>query len=48
MGSTSNEQIQKEQIQKELMPGEYIIKVWGRPINESNTIDQYVLTVTQP
>ena len=39
---------QKEQIQKELMPGEYFIKVWGRPSSESNTIDQYVLTVTQP
>jgi hypothetical protein len=39
---------QKEQIQNELMPGEYFIKVWGRPSSESNTIDQYVLTVTQP
>jgi len=39
---------QKEQIQKELMPGEYFIKVWGYPSSESNTVDQYVLTVTQP
>jgi hypothetical protein len=39
---------QNEQIQKELMPGEYLIRVWGRPRSESNTIDQYVLTVTQP
>jgi len=39
---------QKEQIQKELMPGEYFIKVRGYPASESNTVDQYVLTVTQP
>jgi hypothetical protein len=39
---------QKEQIQKELMPGEYFVKVWGSPSSESNTVDQYVLTVTQP
>ncbi len=39
---------QNEQIQKELMPGEYFIRVWGHPQSESNTVDQYVLTVTQP
>jgi len=39
---------QKEQIQQELMPGEYHILVSGRPRNESNTRDQYLLTVTQP
>jgi hypothetical protein len=38
----------KEEIQQELMPGEYFIKVWGSPGGEGNTIDQYVLTVTQP
>ncbi|MBW2699186.1 MAG: hypothetical protein JRF33_00070 [Deltaproteobacteria bacterium] len=39
---------EKEQITKELMPGEYFIVVKGRPSSESNTRDQYVLTVTQP
>ncbi len=39
---------QKEQIQQELMPGEYHFLVRGRPRTESNTRDQYLLTVTQP
>ena len=39
---------QKEQIQQELMPGEYHILVRGHPSTESNTRDQYLLTVTQP
>ncbi len=38
----------KESIKKELMPGVYHIKVWGTPRTESNTRDQYLLTVTQP
>jgi hypothetical protein len=38
----------KEEIQSELTPGEYIIMVNYRPRSESNTRDQYVLTVTQP
>ncbi|HUU02522.1 MAG TPA: hypothetical protein VM425_13855 [Myxococcota bacterium] len=37
-----------ESIKKELMPGVYHIKVWGTPRTESNTRDQYLLTVTQP
>ncbi|MBW1811174.1 MAG: hypothetical protein JRJ87_23485 [Deltaproteobacteria bacterium] len=38
----------KEQMQKELMPGEYFIIVRGSPRDESNKRDQYLLTVTQP
>jgi len=38
---------EKEQISKELMPGEYWIVVSGPRFGESNTSDQYVLTVTQ-
>lgn len=38
----------REQIQKELMPGKYLILVKGLPANESNTRDQYRLTVSQP
>ncbi len=38
----------KEQIQKELMPGEYFIIVRGSPRDESNKREQYLLTVTQP
>ena len=38
---------EKEQISKELMPGEYWIVVRGPRFGESNTSDQYVLTVTQ-
>ncbi|MBN2494212.1 MAG: PPC domain-containing protein [Deltaproteobacteria bacterium] len=39
---------EKEQVSSELMPGEYFIVISGKPRNESNTRDQYVLTVTQP
>lgn len=38
----------KEEIAKELLPGEYHVLVRGRPRSESNARDQYVLTVTQP
>ncbi len=38
----------REQLQKELMPGKYLILVKGLPANESNTRDQYRLTVSQP
>jgi len=38
----------KEEIAKELLPGEYHILVRGQPRSESNARDQYVLTVTQP
>ena len=39
---------EKEELSKELMPGEYVILVGGSPSSESNAKDQYVLTVTQP
>ncbi len=39
---------EKEELSKELMPGEYLIVVSGSPSSESNAADQYVLTVTQP
>lgn len=39
---------QAERLSKELMPGVYHVKVWGRPRSESNATDQYLLTVTQP
>ncbi len=38
----------REQVEKELMPGQYYITVHGSPRTESNTQDQYLLTVTQP
>lgn len=47
-GSKKGRGEQAEQIRQELMPGEYLVKVFGHPAGESNTIDQYVLTVTQP
>jgi hypothetical protein len=39
---------EREEISRELMPGEYVIVVSGTPAKESNAKDQYVLTVTQP
>jgi hypothetical protein len=38
----------REQIAKELMPGKYLILVRGLPAGESNTRDQYRITVSQP
>ena len=39
---------QKEELTRELMPGEYWIRVRGKPNNESNASDSYLLTVTRP
>jgi hypothetical protein len=46
--SSKGKQEAAEQIQKELMPGEYHIVVRGTPTDTSNTRDQYVLTLSQP
>ena len=39
---------EKEYTLKELVPGTYLIKVWGKPRGESNAADSYRLSITRP
>ncbi|RME28557.1 MAG: hypothetical protein D6806_02700, partial [Deltaproteobacteria bacterium] len=39
---------EKEYLMKELVPGVYLIKVWGSPRTESNATDSYTLSVSRP
>lgn len=46
--SDSGKESALEEIQRELLPGNYFVLVRGKPYTESNPIDQYILTITQP